>query len=232
MEKQSSEELISKDFVFAPDDSSGRLKFVGDFEGLYSSEDDPWGQSGADTRMGGYYAHSRSHLLKVLLSLPLPATPNMLEVGCGLGYVANMLHQGIANSKVSGMDISGLAIEKAAARFADIEFVVGDITSKKLAIEKRFDVIIVNQVLWYVLEGLAELFDNVEKLLVNGGIVVIVNAFLDDQKYGKEIIDGFDGLVKYAAMNLLGKRFSMIKAELDCASAFLYKDGLLALKKC
>lgn len=228
MASQDGNQLISKDYVFNVDDA-GRMRFVGDFEGLYSSEEDPWGQSGLDARLGEYYVHSRNNLLKEILSLPVSETPNLLEVGCGLGQVANMLAAGSTFS-VTGMDISSVAIEKARARFPHMAFLVGDIASEQLDTDKKFDVIILNQALWYVLGGLPQLLNNVERLLKPEGFFIIVNAFLNNQKFGKDIIDGFDGLIKYAATHLLGTRFNLVKAELDVANQFIHQDGILILR--
>jgi len=229
MSSKQSNKLISKDYVFNVDDA-GRMKFVGDFEGLYSSEDDPWGQSGLDARLGEYYAYSRNNLIKKILLLPVPDAAEILEVGCGLGQVTDMLREANANLNVTGMDISSVAIEKARARFPHIEFLVGDIAAEKLDLEKKFDVIILNQALWYVLGGLPQLFNNVERLLKPEGFFIIVNAFLHDQSFGKEIIDGFDGLVKYAAANLLGARFKLVDAQLDVINEFIHQDGILIIR--
>ena len=55
------EELVSKEYVFK-NVKGDQLAFVGDFEGFYKNEDDPWGQKGGDARLNEYYQYSRHNL--------------------------------------------------------------------------------------------------------------------------------------------------------------------------
>ena len=79
---------ISKEYVFRTEED-GTLEFVGDFEGFYQNENDPWGQEGADERLRDYYAFSRSNLLTAIRNLTYSHDNNIniLEIGCGLGGV-------------------------------------------------------------------------------------------------------------------------------------------------
>ena len=38
----------------------GQLEFVGDFDGYYQNDDDPWGKSTTDISMAPYYKKSRA----------------------------------------------------------------------------------------------------------------------------------------------------------------------------
>ena len=87
-----------------------------------------------------------------------------------------------------------------------------------------------SQILWYILEELVQVFANVDKLLKNDGFLIWVNAFLKEQRYGREIIDGFDGLVGYVVSNHFGK-YKIVKAEVDYSDRFLHNDGILVLMK-
>ena len=226
------EKLVSKDYVFKTG-KNGKLNFVGDFEGLYKDKVDPWGQRGADARLGDYYAFSRTNLVNAVKLLAGISGKNIdiLEVGCGFGYVAAELQKGLSEKgNVTGMDISHTAITKAKTLFSDLEFITGDICSKKLKINDKFDVVIMSQILWYILERLPCVFENVSNLLKKDGYLVFVNAFLKEQKYGKNIIDGFDGLARYILMNYSDK-YRLIKAEIDYSGRFLHDDGILIFKK-
>ena len=86
-----------------------------------------------------------------------------------------------------------------------------------------------SQILWYILEKLVQVFANVDRLLKNNGFLIWVNAFLKEQKYGRGIIDGFDGLVRYVVSNHFGK-YKIVKAEVDYSDRFIHNDGILVLK--
>jgi 2-polyprenyl-3-methyl-5-hydroxy-6-metoxy-1,4-benzoquinol methylase len=226
------EERVSKEFVFKTDED-GKLSFVGNFEGFYKSDNDPWGQRGEDDRLREYYTFSRSKILNTIDFLidSKAEGVDILEVGCGLGYVSSKLHTELSgNANVTGMDISPTAIEKAKALFPSLEFIVGDIRSECLNVGKKYDIVIMVEVLWYILEKLPQVFVNIDGLLKNSGFLVFSNGFPREQKYGREIIDGFDGLVRYVCSKYFGK-YRIVKAHVDYSGKFLFNDGILVLMK-
>lgn len=225
-------EHVSKDFIFRTKED-GTLNFVGDFEGYYRSDNNPWGQEGNDDRLREYYAFSRSKILDAVKSFLDSKAKSMdiLEVGCGLGYVSSKLYTKLpGNINVTGMDISPTAIKKARTLFPSLEFIVGDIRSEHLKVERKYDVVLMVEVLWYILEELHQVFVNIDDLLKDNGFLVFSNGFLREQKYGKEIIDGFDGLVRYVCSKYLDK-YKIIKAQVDYSDKFLFDDGILVLRK-
>jgi len=226
------EERVSKDFVFKTG-KDGRLSFVGDFEGFYRGDDDPWGQKGNDDRLREYYAFSRYNILNTIDSLidSEVKSVDILEVGCGLGYVSSKLHAELSgNVNITGMDISPTAVEKAKSLFPALEFIVGDIRSEYLNVGKKYDIVLMVEVLWYILEKLPQVFANINSLLKSSGFLVFSNGFPREQKYGREIIDGFDGLVRYVCSKYFGK-YRIIKAQVDYSGKFLFDDGILVLQK-
>ena len=226
------EERVSKEFVFKTEED-GRLGFVGDFEGFYKSDNNPWGQTGMDERLHEYYTFSRSKMLNTIdfLINSKAESVDILEVGCGLGYVSSKLQTELSgNVNITGMDVSSTAIEKAKIIFPSLEFIVGDIRSECLDIGKKYDIVLMAEVLWYVLEKLPHVFANIDGLLKNSGFLVFSNSFPREQKYGREIIDGFDGLVRYVCSNYFGK-YKIIRAQVDYSGKFLFDDGILALMK-
>ncbi len=228
----SSENLVSKDYVFKKI-NGGSLSFIGDFEGFYKTEQDPWGQSGVDKRMKNDYAFSRRNLSREIDSLNLQKDycSDILEVGCGLGHVAEYLSTKLHHDcSITGMDISPTAVAKAKVNFPHLSFAVGDICSDALIVDRSFDILILSEILWYLLEQIEQAFENVDKLLKPKGVLIISNTFLEDQKYGKEIIDGFDGLVRYVVLNHLSK-FKILKAQIDYSSKRLHHSSLLLLQK-
>ena len=162
---------ISKEYVFKK--NNGALELVGDFDGLYNDLDNPWGQDGSDDRLGNYYKFSQNNILKHLLNIT--NSKIMLEVGCGLGYVVDFFNK---NSHLicEGADISKVAINKASVSFPQYTFYQLDIQDDIRFMKKKYDIVILNQVLWYVLERFENVFENVFHLLNKNGIFIISNA--------------------------------------------------------
>lgn len=225
--------------VFKPGRKNS-LKFVGNFEEFYREDHDPWNQSGTDQDaiITGYYQVSRARLAQVLdklLSIGELLHKNrkahVLEVGCGLGYVVGMLQDKFEKTAViTGLDVSQTAVKRAKRLFPGSRFVTGDITATDLKRVGRHEIVILNQVLWYLLEKFEIVFDNLHHILRPGGALVISTAFLENQRYGREIIDGFDGLLSYMAQHHADE-YALELAKLDTSKKFLpYIDGLAVFR--
>lgn len=227
----------SGDFIFRRTEG-GDLTWHGDFEGLYRAMDDPWGQSGAHPRMRDYYADSRQRLVDTLVNLSNQSAVEVrwrsaLEVGCGTGYVTRLLREKFPGRRVHGCDISHTAIERAWALHHNAFFYTLDIA--KPVEEDRFyvsnyDVVVLNQILWYVLERLALVLDNCGKLLLPDGHLIIHTAFLDEQNFGRHVLDGFHGLIRWVLENT--SAWHIVGAYYDPTSRHApYHDGVLVLQK-
>ncbi|MCF2948108.1 class I SAM-dependent methyltransferase [Paraglaciecola aquimarina] len=182
---------VSKDFIFT-EDESGKMKFVGNFDEYYQSEKDPWDQS-AQGESAEYYIQSRD---RVAAWLNKTNANNILEIGCGLGYASEHFAN-IHSAKYVGWDISESAILKAQELFPNFNFAMRDITTPNLKIEDKYDVVILNQLLWYILPQLDDVLKNCLNLLENNGKLIISNAFAREQRFGNEYIDGFAGAYQY-----------------------------------
>ena len=107
----------------------------------------------------------------------------------------------------------------------------GDISEINFHSDIKYDVVILNQLLWYILESLSETFENCFSILNPNGRIMISQAFLQTpQKYGKDICDGFDGLISYLGKNM-ADRFGIEYSNLDDSNSFIHNDGLITLKK-
>jgi len=209
-------------YIFKP--RGDNLEFVGDFESLYENEDDPWNQSGKDGEIRDYYTHSRRILTDRLREIN---PDSLLEIGCGLGYTTKIIQESLPGCNVVGMDISKTAIIRATALFPGLNFMTADIGSTDFNTETKYDVVILNQLLWYILESISESFENCFSALKPAGRVVISQAFLQKpQKYGKDICDGFAGLISYLDVH----GFNIEHSQLDDSGAFVHNDGLIILK--
>ena len=218
---------------------TGLLEFVGDFDGLYEDEPDPWGQSGRDGShpLNFYYEFSRSRLISLLNKRTRRSVPGLaLEVGCGLGYVVDRVNKFVPMLKMEGMDVSQVAISKACKLFPRYRFEHGDIRSldsKWQICQNRYKVIVLNQVLWYVLEKMQCVLENCHHLLSNDGILVISQSFLNSkQRYGAEIADGVHGfLLHLQTIQSRTDLFSLIEFEYDDTMRYIHHDGLLTFRK-
>ena len=155
---------------------------------------------------------------------------SLLEIGCGHGHVAACLKESLPHEiKVTGMDISKTAVEKARLLYPENSFLVGDIKNTDQVFE-RYEVVIFSQILWYVIDCFPKVFENIGRLLKPNGCVVFVNAFIRDQQYGKEVVDGFDGLIRYVLDNYYDL-YNVINAEIELSGKYLHDDGCMIIRK-
>ena len=207
----------------------GTLSYKGDFEGLYRARDDPWGQSGSHPRMSSYYEYSRQMLVMHLLGIPWK---RLLEVGCGTGHVLHHLREHLPGHVLSGCDISHTAVERAWTEFPKLYFFRLDITAPVEDYHfyrSNYDVVILSQMLWYVLDKLPDVFGNCARLLTPGGHLIIQTAFLDNQEYGRDIVDGFHGLVRWVLDHAPDWR--IVGASYDASAQHTpHHDGILVLR--
>ncbi len=173
-------------------------RFIGEFNRYYEEVDDPWGQGGSSEREVEYNEEARGKLVDIINQLE----GNVTEIGCGLGHALNVLSISLPDKHFNGVDISDVAVAKATKLFPQIEFKQGDITKDVV----KDDIVLLNECLWYVLHEIDEVINNCEC-----EYLIISTAFLTEQKYGRSIIDGWNGLLKY----LIGKGKTVIHAEYD-----------------
>ena len=216
----------NSDYVFKETD--GNLEFVGDFDSLYENEGDPWNQSAKNGEISDYYLHSRKRLTNQLKNIN---SRSIFEIGCGLGYTTNDIQQSIPNAKVTGADISGIAIKKANKLFPNLNFVQANICETDFSFKQKQDVVVLNQLLWYILECFPVSLKNCYDLLKKDGKLVFSQAFLQSkQRYAAEISDGYDGLVNYLNENAK-QLFKIEYSDFDKSKSFVHDDGLLILGK-
>jgi len=206
---------VSDEFIFKKT-SNGELEFVGDFDAYYQSEEDPWGQSGSEPRMQEYYKMSRARTRGLLANL---SPKSVVVVGCGTGHTMHEIKNTVP-CKLVGMDVSEHALERARQLFPGFEYHVGNILRQKtlkVVENEQFDVVIFEQILWYILEGLDAALTNAASLLAPGGHLVVSNAFVREQKYGTAVVNGYPGAAS---------RFS-IDPHYTLVHSSYHDDGLL-----
>ena len=93
--------------------------FVGNFEEMYQSFDDPWHQ----TEDGTFNDLSRETVIHYIKRHNIR---NCVEIGCGLGKTMNYI-QSKTNIEMLGLDISSTAIRKAKENYPKLSFKVDKI---------------------------------------------------------------------------------------------------------
>jgi SAM-dependent methyltransferase len=226
-------------FVFKTSDS-GKLEFHGDFEGLYRSDTDPWGQSGGgdNALMNEFYRRSRDILCDRISSIHnlikgQDQQLSICEVGAGTGFFANMLKQTVPDALVCGVDISETAITKARRLFPGIEFDCGDILAAGL--NKRHDIFILSNLLWYVIHDLPNLISNVvSSLKVERRVsyLVVQNAlFKNGQSYGAEVVSTIGSMTDLFVEHLSDKvEIVSVNSELHRANEMHHDFGLVVIE--
>lgn len=104
----------------------------------------------------------------------------ILDVGCGLGTVVDFLNT-FQKKKYLGLDISEEAIKKARKKKA--QFQVSDFADFKSS--KKFDIIIFNEVLYYM-DGNSAL-DQALNILTKNGIVITSLYQMKNKRYDQKI---------------------------------------------
>tara|TARA_Y100000992_G_scaffold14653_1_gene8563 strand:- start:1614 stop:2255 length:642 start_codon:yes stop_codon:yes gene_type:complete len=207
-------------FIFNKE--NGDIKFVGDFESLYANEKDPWLQSSEEpSEMRKYYQFSRQNLMNVIHSKKLN---QILEVGCGLGKTTNLIKEE-TNTDIDGLDISQVAVEKASNKYRHIKFYQGDILDFQF--RNRYKTVIISQCLWYILHNFDSVISNITSQLNQFGHILFTQAFLKEQKYGCDIIDGYHGLVEYFEKH---RKYDFIYSEYN-ENDLIHNDGIVLVRK-
>lgn len=188
----------SGEYVFLK--TTDGVRFVGQFDELYREIKDPWGQIEDD-----YYKKRRFDLVSSLRNI---GATSVLDVGCGLGHVTQAIKIMVCKNVV-GVDISKVAVNRAKKLFPDVKFEVCDI--RKQFPKGRYDAVILNGILWYILDDLKDIFKKIEQKLDSGGYLIISQPFIKDQQFGREIINGYEGFINFI-YNHFGL-FKLIKTE-------------------
>lgn len=188
------------EFNFLFEKKDGKLIYKASdstFDDIYRHKKDPWDQTNMETNK--YYQYARSRVMKMMRN-NLYFKSNILEVGCGNGFSTNYLKKSLNCGNFYGCDISGVAIEQALKNYNNIYFFQHNI-KKEITLSCSFDYIIFSDILWYILPDLKQCIQNAFLSLNNHGRIIIYNAFLNNQEYGRETINGFSGLLNFVDEN-------------------------------
>jgi len=165
-------------------------KFVGDFDNMYRhAKGIPWEQ---DTRCEQWY----TEVGMVMIKAHAPYA-SILEVGCGLGYIAAKLRAFVRSDALDAFDVSPTAIEKAQRLHQAIRFYADDITKTAFKPRQRYELVVVKDLFWYVLAALPTVLRNLEACVAPGGWLYVCQSFprLDEPFVGRDLIPNPEALL-------------------------------------
>ena len=162
-------------------------KFIGRFEEMYQNVADPWHHGQAKQPQYDLMLY----LLRRFAVCSRGST--VFDIGCSQGPFTARLARALPGVEIQAVDIAPTAIQKAKDKYGalGINFAVMDIQTEYYKIEKKFDLIIMSQLMWYILPKFGAV---VQQLLTHNltaaGYLLISQVFYskDKQKYGKEIV--------------------------------------------
>lgn len=144
----------------------GGVQVERDFDALYKQEADPWSIGDA--------SHERYDLYLGLVNRWKRGSSSMLDIGCGQGAVLNRFKDSF--QRLTGIELSAVAIAKGQQRFPRIEFRQGsaDRLDAALDADSRFDAILYSDVICYLDEdGKKRSLDWIHDHLTPTGIALV-----------------------------------------------------------
>lgn len=179
-------------------------ELIGDFENMYKfSESIPWHQNEQD--------NWKDVLLSLCILRSYSPFKNIYDIGCGLGYFANILYKnlGYEETSVTGYDVSTTACNKAKIMFPKFNFYTLDIAKnikKELKLEEG--IVSLRGVLWYIFPYIDTVVENIYSIMKEDSILFLSQNFppLDSNFVGKNVIDSPGAL-----SNIFSKKFKIIE---------------------
>jgi len=164
--------------------------FRGDFEAMYRDIDDPWGCEAGKSSLD-------NRVFVDIIFDSRKGFQRILDIGCGLGGLLNTIKlRNDGGGYVMGVDVSPTAVDKARANYPDLTFQCRNVVHEEIG-ERDFDLVVLSEVLWYVLESLPLFFDRVIELMAVRGTLAIHQFFPTEQRYGKAVLDGLPGFQRF-----------------------------------
>ncbi|MGL4208010.1 MAG: class I SAM-dependent methyltransferase [Candidatus Adiutrix sp.] len=176
-------------------------RHIGRYEDMYQNCDDPWHIEKLGQRLD-----MKAALL--LLEGHEPAINRFLDIGAGLGLFTQLLAKAIwaQNPSCQGVvtDISATALKGAQARLNDERLSFKTLNANNPETFKCwplgfFDLVLMAQVLWGVLETLPQTLLAINNLMPAHGLLLISQHFpkAEQQSYGAEIVASPQDFIAY-----------------------------------
>lgn len=127
----------------------------------------------------------------------------ILEIGCGNGWLCNQLSQ-IANTEVTGLDINSAELQQAKRVFKNprLKFIIGEMNSAEIA-DKKFDIIVFAASIQYF-PSLKQILNNALQHLNNTGEIHIIDTHFyqkEELEKAKKRSEDYFTMMGYAEMS-------------------------------
>jgi predicted TPR repeat methyltransferase len=201
---------------------------IGDWEGLYNTFEDPWGQSSIESQLDT----RRQIAINAVTELNGRYDGlKVLDVGCGFGFMTDKLREMGINSL--GIDISPTAISKARKLHPLTKFEVQDYNNFQIYNQFKPDVIILTELTWYILETLDQYLLDLKKYSASKSTPTFLIHLLATykkgvQKYGLDKFTNYEEILKYFDLKYLESGFISKSKTYDCDSQGTYFIAELA----
>lgn len=171
------------------------------FKGVYDANEDPWNFETSEYEAAKYAA--------TISALPKEHYENVLEIGCSIGVLTQLLAQ--KSSYLLATDISEKALDLASKRCGNLE----NVSFKKLNFqnelpEDHYDLIMVSEVAYYLSPNDWEsTMKNLYNILKPDGNIVLVHWLPEVHDYpqtGDEVHNSFEKLMKEKMTNVFSDR--------------------------
>lgn len=168
-------------------------QFVGKFDEMYATFEDPWIQS---TQPNPY-----SRLCQIA-NIHRFGIKSLVEFGSGLGYYSQMIYQhtGIIPK---GVEISPVAVEKARQKFPHLDFEVGKV--QDIAAYAQYDAILFAEITWYILPDLDQLFEDMLTHFRGKYFLHNLVFYKGSQRYGREYFTTLQDFIDRVPFQLVGQ---------------------------
>ena len=158
--------------TFEPELIDGRLAFAPELAREGEGFEPEYFARLADQEAGNFWFRARNRLLIWALERYFPAAQNVLEIGCGTGFVLSGLRVAFPKLILSGSEVFSEGLGFAAARLPGVELFQMD--ARRIPFREEFDLIGAFDVLEHIEQDELVLSQMYEATRKGGGILVTV----------------------------------------------------------
>ena len=192
-------------------------ELIADFDNMYKNCSNPWPEDEID--MNNNCASVR---LKQLINQY--DFSKVLSLGSGKGNHLNWLTRDLDKPEVTGVEISETAVIQSRSLFPEINVIVKPILSYLQDTEEEFDIIIIRECIWYLLDDLEEIF-SILRIKYPDTYLASELTFYSDQKYGLKSFNGIDDFIHKYEFPII----EVVKNHKYQNNSFDLKSGYLML---
>lgn len=143
---------------------------------LIYEDTDPWGLKDLETE--------KFRKVQILNSTPKRYYRRILDIGCGEGFITNDLQVTLYTNQIIGIDLSKKAINRARKKAPEnVHYIEADFATIDPESLGKFDLILVNQFIYNVIdEDLDLMIDKIMSLLNNGGDILLCDRLVEESR--------------------------------------------------